>query len=304
MQYLEEFEMYLKEQIKSLENGKGIQYLINSAKEVLNNPILIHDMNFNLLAHTSCTIDDIIWNEVISTGAYSQKTQEFFAKESLMERLANTEKSSIIIYGNLKYARMAGYIYNRDNIKVAVVVMYECNTPFDEEVRAVFELLAEKISNEIRNDEHFVSYGMALHKDMIHKLLDGVITDPVVYTSQMQVLYDGFMDYIYVAVIDVTLSNNKNNLESLIGILKDEYLSFKYAFYSNYIVMIMSSKYDHFNKDLFFEKHIDLFKQNDLFVGVSSSFENLYELRKNYDMAVNALKNGIEKNNEQQIFFS
>jgi len=298
------------QQIKSLTNGNGIKYLIDAAREIFHNPILIYNTSYNLLAHTDDTIDDPIWEEMTSTGTYGLKTKKFFAKEYVTENLANTDKCTILkdsqtqYYGiQLKYDRMAAYVFNKENIKVAVVIMYEHDIPFDKESQEAFELFAAKITSEIRDDEHFLSYGRAYHADMINKLLDGVITDWSIYTSQMQVMYDGFEDYLYVAVVDATQNDTQQNkLEFIKNLLVGKHPSYKYAIYSNYIVMIMSSNYKDFRKELFFDKRHDFFTQNNLFVGVSGSFENIYELRKYYNVAVDALKSGIEKNSDQRVF--
>ena len=298
-------------QIKTLENGKGFQYLIDTAKEIFHNPILIYDTNYNLLAHTSGDIDDPVWKEMISTGTYSLITKKFFAQEYITENLANADKSVILkstqtkYYGmQLKYNRIAGHVFNSENIKVAVVVMYEHDTPFDEENQAAFELFTEKITNEIKDDEHFTAYGRAFHADMISKLLDGAITDLLIYTPQIQVLYDGFDDYLYAAVVDVTQSDaqQNNKLEFFKKLLENKHPTRKYAIYSDYIVMIMSSAYKDFREELFFDKRHDFFTLNNLFIGVSGSFENIYQLRKHYDVAVAALEKGIKENTDQRIF--
>jgi len=299
-------------QIKSLESGKGIQYLVDAAREIFHNPILIHDTNYCLLAHSGDTIDDPIWNEMTLAGEYSLKTKQFFAQTHIntIENLANTDKSVILknsqtqYYGiQLKYDRMAGYAYNREDIKVAVIVMYENEAPFDAESQTAFELFTEKITNEIRDNEGFIKRGRAFHAEMITKLLDGVIRDFLLFTPQIQVMYDGFDDYLYVAVVDATQSNIKQNkLEHFNNLLASKHPSYKYAIYSDYIVVVMSSAYKEFRKEMLFDKRLDLFTQNNLFAGVSGCFENLHELRKHYNVAVSALKKGIEKNGDQRVF--
>ena len=42
--------MNLQEQVKALENGKGLQYLVDSAYRIFNNPIYMIDAYYNLIA--------------------------------------------------------------------------------------------------------------------------------------------------------------------------------------------------------------------------------------------------------------
>ena len=41
---------------------------------------------------------------------------------------------------------------------------------------------------------------------MINRLINGEINDPKLNTCRVQILYDGFEDYIYVAVVDMSQS--------------------------------------------------------------------------------------------------
>ena len=299
------------EEIKALENGAGVQHLLDAAYRILQNPITMFDTTYVLKAYTDVVTDDPIWNELISTGTFSIKTQEFFANEYFTEDVANADKPVILKSDKLKYDRITGFVYNRDGIYVANIVMVFCKTPFNENDAAAFEILVNKITNEIRNDEYYTAYGKAYYEKIIHNLLNRVINinDPKIYAAQVQILYNGFEDYLYAAVVDIT-HNNTHNTDAhenkpgyFKSLLENKYPSFKFAVYSDHIVILMSSKYNTLYEEQLFSKLDNPFSQNNLFVGVSSSFENIYELRENYDKAAAVLKNGIEKNTDQRAFF-
>ena len=295
------------EQIKALNRGKGIQYLLDTAYTIFNYPIAMFDTNYILKAYTGNISDDPILNELISTGTFTIETQRFFAEECFIEDVANADKLVILKSNKLKYDRILGNIFNRDHIKVANLVMINCNAPFMAEETEAFEELTVIISQEIHNDEYYTAYGKAYHEAVIIKLLDGIIKDPLLYTGHMQIFYDGFEDYLYIAVIDISqcdisIENQEDRLIYFKNLLQNKYKSCKYAVYSSYIVMVMSSKYRDFYEGILFDSTNNPFTQNNLYVGISSSFENPYELRKYYDMAVEALKKGIKKNNNKWYF--
>jgi len=52
------------EQIKALENGKGIQYLLNSAYKIFNNPLFMIDSDYNMIAITDVPVDEPNWIEL------------------------------------------------------------------------------------------------------------------------------------------------------------------------------------------------------------------------------------------------
>ena len=295
------------EQIKALENGKGIQYLLNSANVIFNNPINMIDINYNLLAFTGAAVDDRNWDELTTTGTYSLKTLELLANEGLLEDITNAEKTVILKSDKLKSSKVAGHITNNNNINVGLIMMSECSTSFDEESMAAFEALTDKITCEIKDYAYFTILAMTYHEDKINLLLDKAIKNPLLYNPQAQVLYDGFEDYLYVAVVnaernDILEHVHHSRLEYFQSMLKTKYKTFKYSVYKDYIVMLMSSKHKVFYGAPFFTSHAGLFEQNGLSMGISSSFENIYELRKYYDQAVAALTNGLANKKGQRIF--
>jgi hypothetical protein len=289
-----------KKQIESLETGKGIQHLLDAAHTIFSNPIVMFDTHYTLIAYTDVVTDDPLWNEIISTGTFSMTNQEFFSKERFTEDVANTDKAVIITSDKLKYDRIVGIVFNNEHIKVANLVMVASNKSFETESLVNFEAFVDKISEEIRNDDHFTAFGRAYHDSIINKILDHKLTDPKIYTGHVQILYDGFEDYLYLAVVDVT---NRDRLEYFKDLFKKRYPVFKFAVYSGYLLMIMSSKHNKFPSEWIFGDYQNPFEQNNLFMGVSSSFENLYELGKYYDEALTTLQTGLAEIGKGQHIF-
>ena len=119
------------------------------------------------------------------------------------------------------------------------------------------------------------------------------------YSARVQVLYDGFKSNLYLAVVG---NIKKDMLNHYIKLLRQRKRMFKYGIYSNYILMIMSTNYETFSIKRDLNSLVQLFEQENIFVGISNRFENLFELQKHYNEAVNALKKGMNTNADQQIF--
>jgi hypothetical protein len=299
--------MNKQEKIKNLETGKGIQYLLDAAYKIFGNPIVVFDTYYSLIAFTEDVNDDPLWNTLISTGTFSMEVQEFFSSEQFTESVANADKQVIMKSDKLKYDRILSNVFNREHIKVANIVMVECKTPFGKSILTDFEVFADKVMEEIKDDNYYIAYGRDYHDALINKILDGQIIDTFIYTSHVQILYDGFQDYLYLAAINTgngtTRQNDHSNLKQIRDMLIQRYPSFKFGIYSDYILMIISSKYINFSPEIIIEdRQENIFAHNNLFVGISSSFENIYELDKYYNEAVTALKNGIAADNKQNIF--
>ena len=292
------------DQIKALKKDKDIQTLLEDAKSILHNPIALFDTYYSLIAYTDTVTDDPLWNELITTGTFSLETQEFFANAYIILNVTSADKIVVLQTDELKYDRVIAYVFNRNRVKVAVLVMVACDTPLTTDHIVALNAFADKITAKIRNDENFTEFGIAYHSDIIGKILDGHIKEIRIYSPHVQIIYDGFESYLFLAVIDTGKGGAKpDKLAQMRDLLMEKYKSFKFAIYSGCIVMIMSSKQNHFNARRVLGKCDEFFVQNDIYAGVSSCFENLFEMRQYYDEAVTALKSGKKSKSDQRVYF-
>jgi hypothetical protein len=254
------------------------------------------DTGYNLLAYNKAECDDPLWQELISTGTFCQETLEFISSMYFAVLDADADKLAVMKNPKLEYDRLNVKLFNRNGIRVASLLMIGYNVPFEEEDPVALINLAEKIELEIIGDEGFNIYGYKSHETIIDNLLDGIFGDPKVYTAHIQILYDGFEDYLRLAVIDV----GQNDIFQINELLESRYPSYKFAKYSDQIVMRMSSKLKSFDEAALLDE--SLLAEYNMFAGVSDCFENMYELRGYYDQATAELSGGIKANNGQRIF--
>jgi len=292
------------EQIMALKNGKGIQYLIDTASKILGNPISMHDMDYKFIACTeNVVIDDPLWNELITSGVYSSESLKFFKNEDLIDAVANTQTITILTSNKLKYDRLFGKIFNEDNIAVANVSMLVCNMPLEDDYPVVWEAFCKILSREIGKSEFYQRYGQIYQNTIIRKLIDGSIEDKGLYSGHVANIYHGLKEYCYLIVLDIMQPDPDYTVRKyFLDLLKLRKCAFKYTTYSKYIIIIMSS--DNATLDLkdSFNSLRNLFEQNDVYMGISSRFENLFKLQKYYAEAVNALTYGLESNRNMRIF--
>ncbi|MCL2124596.1 MAG: hypothetical protein FWH33_01245 [Oscillospiraceae bacterium] len=279
------------ENIKALRKTESIQELLDDAMEIMQNPIAMFDMNYSLIAYTEVETDDPVWNELISTGTFSMETQAFFADAYFTLNVSSADRIVVLKSELLKYDRVLAYVFNRDHIKVANLVMVACNNALMADDLVALNAFAEKLTAVVRNIDHYTEYGRNYHNDLIIKILEGVIKDTRLYAPHVQILYDGFDDNLYLAIINVGVGDSREEaITQIRDMLVEMYKSCKFAIYSGYIIMLISSKRDVFDVNKVFGKHDDFLRQYDLSIGVSSCFENLYILRKYYDEALAMLE--------------
>lgn len=292
------------EQIKSLRNAKGIQHILNSAYEILGNPMLIFDMEFVLTAYSEGAVtDDPIWGEFMTNGRLCDETVAFFKSESFIDEVANStifDGVTYLISDKLKYDRIFGQIYNKEHVPVADLVAVACDRPFEDDTPELIAAICSVLSKKLSKNEFYQDYGQVYQESIIKELLDG---NKELYSAHVANIDKDLKANIFVAVADITQCDPAcAKLMYFQDLFRRTRPSFKYAVYSNHIVILISSD----NMTLRVKKDLNklyaLFEQHNIYVGISSGFENLYELRHYYNKALEALDCGLKSNVEQRIF--
>lgn len=291
-------------QIKALKNGKGIQYLINTASEILGNPILMHDVDYKVLAYTENVLtDDPLWNELTATGEHGEESQQLFRNEGFMDTVANIETITLLTSPKIKYDRIFGKIFNKDNIMVACTDIICCNKPFADNDMEAFDAFRQVIAKEIHKSEHYQAYGKMYQETLIKKLIEGSIGDKTFYSCHVANIYQGLKNNLFLAVADIShFSADYSKLASFRDSLAKLRPDFKYAIYLNYLTIIISSDDTRLIVERDLPKLSKIFEKHNIYVGISGSFENLYQLPTYYAEALTALIQGLKSNSPQRIF--
>lgn len=290
------------EQMKNLKNGNGIQYLLNEAYRIIGNPLNLFDVDYKRIAHTDVRLDDPFWNELVTTGTFCIESQMFFMNEYFTDDVANAKDLAIMQSDKLKYDRILAHVFNGNGIKVANLLMIESDEAFEPDVLAAFEILADLLTKEIRDDEFYIAYAETYQNAWIKRLIDYDIEEKRLYSPHVQILYDGLKAYLYLAVVDVSRSEaRQNGHQYFVDAFRRERKDCKYAVYDNHIVVILSTDYKTLNVKRELRGFTEYFEQYNLLVGISSHFDNLFELHKYYAEAVQALHDG-KPTDDRHIF--
>lgn len=291
------------EQIKSLQLGGGFQFLVNEAYRILGNPVIMHDMEYKVIAYTENIVtDDPIWNEFVMTGTVSRERLEFYKNEKFLEEAANAEKVAFLSSDKLKYDRMLGKLFNGDNLQIGIAAI-EGHKPFSDDTQELFACFLDILEREIAKNEHFLKYGQEYQESLVAKLIDGGIDDKGIYAAHVESIYTNLKDCLFVAVADITQCEPAHTEPSYFrDLFKRAQPAFKYAVYGKYVLILLSFDNAVLDVKTDLGKLDGLFKQHNLFVGISSCFDNLYDLRKYYLEAVAALHSGMKGSGDQRFF--
>lgn len=291
------------EKVNAIKNGHGIQNLLNEAHKILENPMVMFNTEYNLLAYTDDICNDPVSSEVVAYGTFSYETQRFFMEEGFADAVANAKSIVFLLSDKIKYARILGKLFNKNKVHVANLVMVACNKPFEDEDPIAFEAVCELLSKEIIKSELYQTYGTMYQETYIRKLIDGSIDDKGIYTAHIEIIYSNLKTHLHLAVTDISRCDPQHTkLCYFRDLFKKTQPSFKYCIYANYIIILISMDDAALNVKRDLNKLFRLSVQNNIYAGISSCFENLFDLRKHYFEAVDALNYGLDHDSAQRFF--
>jgi len=289
-----------KRLLEKIKLGNGMQYILDEAYRILSNPIFIFDMEYKLIAASNSAAvakDDPISNEFLTQSRLSKETIEFLKNEDFIDCVANCIQYSgvtFLISDNLKYDRIFGLLHNKEHLPVADLCVVACETPFENDALDLIKLLCNILSDELGNNDYYQDYGQKYQESIIKKLIDGSIEDKRIYSGQVANIDKGLKNNIFVAAVDIGHRDpSYTQLAHFRDLIKSVQPDFKYFIYTNRIVILLSFVHNELDVEKDLHALYMLFEQQDMYAGISNSFDNLYDLQIYYNKAVFALNHGL-----------
>jgi len=287
------------------DTDRSLQQLINEAYLILENPIMLYDLDKKLLAHV--TDDDTAtptWNEYIKYGTINDEHTALCMQEGIYDALTKTDKVIFVNSNCFKHPWLIGKVYDRIGLPIALINVMASKKPFEDNTAVIVEAICKVLSKSICKISYYQSFSQMKLDAIIKELIDGTVKKIDTKTSRIEMIYKGLKENIYCAVVDISQCDpTHTKLVYYRDLFKRTRPAFKYSIYSNYIVIIMSTAAEEiFYPKRCFNRLNRLFEQDNMYIGISSRFENLYELLRHYDEAVKTLSDGLKSDGNQRIF--
>ena len=284
-------------------NDVNLQSIIQIAYQTLGNPVILYDLDRRILAHAVPNTHSGLWERINNNESINHELEIKYANEGFADVMIRPDKVVLLESPNLEFKNLFGKIFDKDGFPVACVSALDAIKPFEAGDIALVGVVCDMIAREISKIPFFQAYPQKILDTYINKLIRGDIGGKVYFAGKVEAIYIGLKDNLYVAVVDISqFDPSYAKLSYYRERFKLERPAFKYSIYSNYIVIITSTNEGVFYPRKCFRRLYKLFEQENMRVGVSSRFENLFELAKYYNEAVAALYNGSIGNRGQRIF--
>jgi sugar diacid utilization regulator len=279
--------------LHSLIKGRGLQYIIDMGYQLLNNPMLLVDTSYKLLAYTKKDqVDDLVWNELVTKGYCSYDLVSIFKKEGVVKKIADSKDPLLTDTGfSEKIRRIHGKIIINNKL-VGYLGVLEHNQKFKKEDYRTIQLLCDVISEEMQKNRNYYHIKGLMYENILIDLLDNTIQNREHLRERLKTAGLKLESNLYLIVIDFHNEDIANY--HLVDFLRDyidhQLTCSRSIFYQNQIITFISKKDEQIEKIM--SKLEKCLKDYRLQAGISARFKNIANLQRAYRQAQKALEIG------------
>ncbi len=279
----------------------GIQEMVDHSFMILNNPILVFDASFNLIA---ANWDEIqkhkIADNIIKNKGFSNFEFSLANREHIHDRVKKSEHPFVIFHSELGFEQMLVSIDTARDL--GHVVVCAVNRPFNPMDFNSLWILKRNIEQQLKKDE-FIRNSKGFHyENFLKDLLDGKITTNKVFLDRIQYVGLKFSEAIRCIVIELAHTPSAINPYHIRSLFENNFPNSKVLIYNGQIIILLDiPKSQLFLKTVEHKVH-SICSSNDLFAGMSNCFWDIWEFPKFYNQALRAIEIGIGTTNEPGAF--
>lgn len=284
-------------------SGQGLQRIIDTASEVLGNPIILSDSSYKLIAFTkNITLDEQLWDEMISSRKIPDLRLSYLKDDRIIEKVSKSDSPLIFTIKFSTYRNMLGKAII-DNKLIAHLGVIEYLKSFEDEDIELASLLCKLISAEMQKNKLFRSTKRIIYEHFITDLLDGKISKLEIINERCSHLDLDLKDTLYVLTINIEEYEIKNTAISYVrdqleGILP----GCKSVLYNDQIILIIDRNKENPLTESELEKLSKYLEKSKMNGGLSRSFQKIANLINYYHQSVIAIKLGNVLNKEKVLY--
>ncbi|WP_066050993.1 PucR family transcriptional regulator [Robertmurraya korlensis] len=323
---------------KFLSEGRDLQQLVDTASEMIGNPIFIRDENFKILAFTqNVSLDDYIWNKIVSKGYQTYNDLQFLLKNGFLSSVHNvkvpvyfkhvynrtekkeneTQQIEIMKSGlkqNMSYIvkpvffqiskvdipRIWSNIYiNHKNI--GHVVVLEAFKPFSERDIALIGRFSDIVSLHLQKHRYYENLSGNKKELLIVDILDETIIDQETVDDRL-----GVIDWkIPNTMRIITVTTKQGEVSDITfkhfkGFFDNVFDTEACVLYEGKIVVLLNHN-KNFN-EIQISKLNEILQDTDMLIGMGRSFNDLLNIKKYYKQGLKSIEAGKRVNKEKKLF--
>ena len=289
---------------EALTSGKGLQGIVDTASAILDNPVLVADAGFKILAHAEKSdITDQLWLELIEVGVYPE---EYIVKAINNDSLNSHVLSSgppVIISDDESPNRFICKAILVDGTPLGFATCIEYDSAFSERDTELFGIFCKIVGTELRGNE-LLSHNYKRKQDFfISELLNGPVNEDFLKERLRQVGMRAKSDN-FVLIFELTDENTsrENQIIYFISVLEQLIPNSHCIIYLNSIVALVIRDKPNLLSESFSTSLMNYLESTGMVCGISHCFKNIAEMNVYYKQAKEAIRLGRKLSLENRIF--
>jgi PucR family transcriptional regulator, proline-responsive transcriptional activator len=286
-----------------LVSEKGIEHIVNTGSELLENPICIIDLSFKLLAASkNIEVEDPIWIELLTKGYCSFDFVSMSNAEKFIELVHKSNSPVFMSKDKFRIPRIISNIKVSNKV-VGYLVALECEKPFNEDDLELIFLLCKVLSSEMQKNKFLQNTKGLRYENFIIDLICGEKMDIKTIEERLNFLDLHFKNNLYVLTIKVPQNNFANiSLYRIRDTIEYILVDSKSIVYNDTIIVLISRNNKISTLENSFVKLTEFFKKNKIHGGLSRCFHSLIDIQEYYHQALKSIELGIGLKTNKFLF--
>ncbi len=290
--------------VNALFSGRGLQYLVDSATQILGNPVYVVDLQNKYLAISAGIIppNDFLRAEN-ETGYVSEESFLAIRRNRLDEKIRACG-SAVYFYSSVAGQGMLVDALTIQDIEVGHIMMMETQQPFREFDADFLHRVGMLISMELQKDSAYTHNRGVIYSYFLSDLIKDSRRNAKDAKKRMKTLGRRLHDTFYVlAIPPCGHSTSELKLELILEQLRDLFVGSIYVIYEDTIVFLISKPLKEGLSDYELSGLENYLSVNRLKAGISNFFLKLEDTSRAWRQAVDSVHLGLKLQDEACIYF-
>jgi len=269
--------------------GKEIREVIETGYEILNNPIMLMDTSYKVLSYkTDTTVNDEVWDDLVTRGYSSYKYVTKFKYERIIEKVLQNEYPVILDTGVAeKIRRIIGKIQVNDKCMGYLAVL-EYTQPFQGHDVKIAKLICEVISSIMKEDKWQKNSIGLMWENLIQDLLEGRVTEEAELSDRLKSCEWAPENNLCMVSVDMSRFNDPSFIDYFRVQIHRLAPQCRSIYYNDAVsIIIEAEKKDAHDNNI--NNLISFLKENGLHAGCSEAFSDLFDIGRYYNQSRKAL---------------
>lgn len=283
---------------------KGMQQIVDEGYKILNNPIVVKDIAFNVIEYSeSPKLNDEV--RAFLKNDYLDCYDNFYIARRNKRGFEQVHMSSepAYIYQEEGYSSIVTNVFV-DKKVVAYIMVVEYQKPFIEFDYTLIKILSNMISLGIKRNQFVLNVCKQPYELLIEDILEENIKNPKLIRERIKIIGGTIKEYSDMYMMTIRQTDLGNTIIQYIKKYIEKFFNMGQSIvYDNNIVIVINN----YKNDIDLKNNIrnlqSFLSSNKMYAGVSHCFYNLNDMGKYYKQSVEAIELGLKLNKEDIIFF-